>query len=85
MAGRPISEMTPAEYRRSHSIGVDPDCVELARKFLAAAYTAEAPSEKRVAAELQSLSEAIQIAIEDWFFAHPETDDADEPAKGRVA
>lgn len=53
------------------SIGVDPDCVELARKFLDASYTVEAPSEKQVAAELQSLSEAIQVAIEDWFFAHP--------------
>lgn len=51
-------------------IGVDPDCVELARKFLDAAYTAEAPTEKRVAAEMQSLSEAIQTAIEDWFFSH---------------
>jgi hypothetical protein len=53
-------------------IGVDPDCVELARNFLAAAYTAEAPSEKRAAAELESLSEAIQTAIEDWFFARDE-------------
>ncbi len=54
-----------------HKIGVDPDCVELARKFLDAAYTAEAPSQKRVAAEMTSLSEAIQVAIEDWFFMHP--------------
>jgi hypothetical protein len=53
-------------------IGVDPDCVELARKFLAAAYTVETPSEKRVAAEICSLSEVIQTTIDDWFFAHPE-------------
>ncbi len=49
-------------------IGVDPDCVELARKFL----KAETPSESVSPAEMQSLSEAIQTAIEDWFFAHPD-------------
>lgn len=54
----------------AHKIGVDPDCVELARKFLADAIVAEAPSDKQVAADTQSLSEAIQVAIEDWFFAH---------------
>jgi hypothetical protein len=58
-------------------IGVDPDCVELARKFLDAAYIIEVPSEKRVAAEMQSLSETIQVAIEDWFFAHPATGEDD--------
>jgi hypothetical protein len=49
-----------------NKIGVDPDCVELARKFLAEVYVVEAPSES-----IQSLSEDIQAAIEDWFFAHP--------------
>ncbi len=50
---------------------VDPDCVELARKFLADVTVAEAPSEKQIAADTQSLSEAIQEAIEDWFIARP--------------
>lgn len=56
-------------------IGVDPDCVELASKFLGAAYAVKSPSQKRAAAELLSLSEAIQTAIEDWFFSHPLTEE----------
>jgi hypothetical protein len=55
-------------------IGVDPDCVELARKFLVDAYTAVEHSEKQIAADTQSLSEDIQTAIEDWFFAHQVTE-----------
>lgn len=47
-------------------IGVDPDCVELARKFLAA----ETPKEPVSEAEAMSLAEDIQRAIEDWFMAH---------------
>ncbi len=49
------------------TIGIDPDCVDLAAKFLAAAYTVELPSARRAAVEQESLSEAIQVAIEDWF------------------
>ncbi len=52
-------------------IGVDPDCVELARKFLVDALTGSVISEKQVEADLQSLSEDIQTAIEDWFSMHP--------------
>jgi hypothetical protein len=48
-------------------IGVDPDCVELARAFLVDAHTEQRPSDKEIAADIKSLSEAIQTAIEDWF------------------
>lgn len=46
---------------------VDPDCVELARKFLMD--VAVFVTDEKAAADLASLSEAIQAAVEDWFFS----------------
>ena len=47
--------------------GVDPDCVKLARKFLVD--VADLVTDEKAAADLASLSEAIQAAVEDWFFS----------------
>lgn len=49
-------------------IGVDPDCVDLAHHFLTADPLAEPISDAQASRNLQSLSEKIQQAIEDWFF-----------------
>jgi hypothetical protein len=49
--------------------GVDPDCVELARKFLIDEQVRVPVSDEKAAADLRSLSEAIQAAVEDWFFS----------------
>lgn len=51
-------------------IGVDPDCVELVRRWLTADPIAKPVSDAEAEANVQSLSEDIQRAIEDWFFAH---------------
>lgn len=48
--------------------GVDPDCHDLAAKFLGD-YKPWAPSEQEAKDDLRTLSEAIQGAIDDWFFA----------------
>jgi len=47
--------------------GVDPACGDLAAHFLGESYKAWAPSEAEAAADLRSLSEAIQDAVEGWF------------------
>ena len=49
--------------------GVDQDCVDLAAKFLGDAYKAWPPSKEEAEADLRTLSESIQEAIDDWFFA----------------
>jgi hypothetical protein len=51
------------------TIGVDPDCVELARKFLVDEQTRVPVSAKTAARNLTSLSEHIQRAVDDWFEA----------------
>mgnify|MGYP001617386723 CR=1 FL=1 len=48
-------------------VGVDPDCVKLARKFLIDELLTNPRREVQVERDLASLSEAIQTAIEDWF------------------
>lgn len=50
-------------------MGVDPDCYELAGKFLGEAYKGFPPSKEEAADDLSTLSEQIQAAIDDWFFA----------------
>jgi hypothetical protein len=49
--------------------GVDPDCYDLAAKFLGDAYKGMPPTKEEAAADLRTLSEAIQEAIDDWFYA----------------
>jgi hypothetical protein len=52
------------------SIGVDPACVDLARLFLNDELVHKPVSEQRLTADIQSLSEDIQRAIDNWFLAH---------------
>lgn len=51
-------------------IGVDPECYVLTRSFLVEKITKENQSGLQVEKDTKSLAEAIQIAIEDWFFAN---------------
>jgi hypothetical protein len=50
-------------------IGVDPDCVELARLFLDDERHRRPMTDAAAQAHITSLSEAIQRAVEDWFEA----------------
>lgn len=49
-------------------IGVDPACYILADHFLVEKVTVDAPTPVKVEADRKSLAEAIQTAVEDWFF-----------------
>jgi hypothetical protein len=51
------------------TIGVDPDCLMLARLFVHDERTRREMSDATYEAAKQSLAEAIQTAIEDWFAA----------------
>jgi hypothetical protein len=56
----------------SHKIGIDSTCYDLARHFLTDRDfdCEQLRGDEQIAADLTSLSEAIQIAIEDWFAAN---------------
>ncbi len=50
--------------------GVDPDCFDLAAKFLGDSYNrGQPPTSEEADADLRTLSLAIQGAVDDWFFA----------------
>ncbi len=51
-------------------IGVDVDCVKLARLFIEDSIRVESRNPDNFAEDQQSLAEAIQAAIDDWFYAN---------------
>jgi hypothetical protein len=51
------------------TIGVDPDCIELAWHFINDEETRRPMNTDTAVAAVKSLSEAIQSAVEDWFAA----------------
>ena len=61
-----------ADIPPTRKIGVDPACYDLARHFLVDRDfdTEELRSDEEIAADLESLSEEIQIAAERWFAAN---------------
>jgi len=61
-----------ADIPPTRKIGVDPACYDLARHFLVDRDfdTNELRGDEEIAADLKSLSEEIQIAVERWFSAN---------------
>lgn len=51
------------------TMGVDPDCYVLAACFLGESYKGCPPTKEQAEDDLRTLSEAIQTAIDDWFFS----------------
>ncbi len=50
---------------------VDTDCHRLAERFILSERATSPRTSAKLAADTQSLAEAIQGAIEDWFEANP--------------